>query len=96
MKEKLETGQLVTTAAVHDKMKSDGDFYRFCITSFLRHEKGDWGATCNEDRQRNDDSLVNGGRVFSVYYYKGNPNERIWIITEADRSATTILFPSDY
>ncbi len=96
MKKQFETGRLVATAAVHNKMKSDEDFYRFCITSFYRHGRGDWGDTCNEDKQLNDDALVNGDRVFSVYYYKGSPNERIWIITESDRSATTILLPSDY
>ena len=96
MKEKLETGQLVATAAVNSKMKSDEDFYCFCITSFYRHEKGDWGDTCNEDRRLNDDALATGDRVLSVYYYNGNPDERIWIITESDRSTTTILFPSDY
>jgi hypothetical protein len=96
MNEQFETGQLVATAAVTSKMKSDEDFYRFCITSFYRHKKGDWGDTSNDDKQLNNDALVNGDRVFSVYYYKGNPGERIWIITEADRSTTTILFPSDY
>lgn len=96
MRKQFETGQLVATAAVRGRMESDEDFYRFCITSFYRHEKGDWGDTSNDDKQLNNDALVNGDRVFSVYYYKGNPNERIWIITESDRSTTTILFPSDY
>lgn len=96
MRKQFETGQLVATAAVRGRMESDEDFYRFCIISFYRHEKGDWGDASNDDKQLNNDALVNGDRVFSVYYYKGNPDERIWIITEADRSTTTILFPSDY
>ena len=67
MKKQFKTGRLVATAAVHNKMKSDENFYRFCITSFYRHGRGDWGDTCNEDKQLNDDALVNGDRVFSVY-----------------------------
>ena len=67
MKKQFETGQLVATAAVHSKMKSDEDFYRFCITSFYRHEKGDWGDACEENKQLNDEALDSGDRVFSVY-----------------------------
>lgn len=96
MKKQFDTGQLVATAAVHSKMKSDEDFYAFCISSFFRHENCDWGDTCYDDKRLNDEALESGDRVFSVYYYNGNSDERIWIITESDRSVTTILFPSDY
>lgn len=96
MKKQFEIGQLVATAAVHSKMKSDDDFYRFCITSFYRHSKGDWGDLSDEDKQMNDVAVECGDRILSSYRYNDDPEMRIWIITESDRSVTTILFPSDY
>ena len=58
-----------------------------------RHAAGDWGECGEEDSQTNDESLRDGGRLLSVYTHQG---QRIWIITEWDRTATTILLPSDY
>src|ERR1700752_5308527 len=64
-------------------------------TEFLsRHQRGDWGQCCEEDARENDHSVKQGFRIFSVYTTcKG---EKLWIITEADRSATTLLLPSEY
>ncbi len=58
-----------------------------------RHQCGDWGTVCRDDARENDLSLENGFRVLSGYDIAG---ERVWIITEADRSSTTLLFPSEY
>jgi hypothetical protein len=58
-----------------------------------RHQSGDWGDLCAEDRKMNDRDLREGGRLFSAY---DTPAGRVWIITEADRSVTTILLPHDY
>lgn len=58
-----------------------------------RRLKGDWGDLCEEDRQENDFSLKNGLRLFSSY---NTSIGKLWIITEADRSATMILKPSEY
>lgn len=63
-------------------------------SKLLRHLRCDWGELCEEDKKRNDLALKNGGRLFSAYSCA--PNTRIWIITEADRSATTILLPEEY
>ena len=63
-------------------------------TLLARHQSGDWGDTCPEDSRANNDALVHGDRIFSVYLIA--PGEKVWIITEADRSATTILLPSEY
>ncbi|PHS08633.1 MAG: hypothetical protein COA78_12655 [Blastopirellula sp.] len=59
-----------------------------------RHLSSDWGDCCSEDQRENDEALVRGDRIFSVY----NTAEGItfWIITEADRSATTVMLPEDY
>lgn len=87
-------GQLVITAGIRDKMSESSDFEKFVRKSFSRHATGDWGDMCEEDKSSNDYALENGGRLFSSYNY--NEDIKIWIITEWDRSATTILFPSEY
>jgi hypothetical protein len=58
-----------------------------------RHEKGDWGDLCAFDRRQNEIALRDGLRVFSSYDVLAG---RVWIITEADRSITTILLPKEY
>ncbi len=58
-----------------------------------RHQGGDWGDVGAEDRRLNGSALRNGGRLFSAYDTDAG---RVWIITEADRSATTVLLPSEY
>ena len=69
---------------------------RFMIVSLNRHINGDQGNTCDEDKVTNEEALVDGLRLMSVYKRKDHPEDTIWIITEADRSATTILLPSEY
>jgi hypothetical protein len=59
-----------------------------------RHQSGDWGDLSEEDRQENEFSLQHGFRLLSVYQTANG--ESIWVITVADRSATTILLPSEY
>lgn len=58
-----------------------------------RHQSGDWGNIPSEDAEENDRSVVNGYRILSSYPVG---DERIWIITEADRSSTTLLLPEEY
>lgn len=60
----------------------------------VRHVIGDWGELDAEDRQANDAALVHGTRIVSSYRLQGE--HRIWLITEADRSATTFLLPEEY
>ncbi len=59
-----------------------------------RHIQGDWGEVDQDDWRENDLSLKEGFRLLSAYTSK--EGERFWIITEADRSATTVLLPSEY
>lgn len=59
----------------------------------VRHLMGDWGDMCDEDKMLNDEAVKHGGRIFSAYETEVG---KLWIITEADRSATTILLPSEY
>jgi len=59
-----------------------------------RHQSGDYGDLCTEDRQENELSVANALRIMSVYTLANEV--KVWIITEADRSATTILLPEEY
>ncbi len=59
-----------------------------------RHWTGDWGEISPEDHGLNEDAIRDGARIFSVYHLQGGG--RVWIITEADRHATTLLLPSEY
>lgn len=59
-----------------------------------RHQRGDWGNLGNSDKQANEDALKHGGRILSKYLLKdGTP---IYVITEADRSYTTVMLVGDY
>jgi len=59
-----------------------------------RHQSGDWGIIGKEDWKENDFSVKVGFRILSAY--ETSQDEKLWIITEADRSSTTILLPSEY
>jgi hypothetical protein len=66
------------------------DFLMRCLE---RHANQDWGDLCAEDRRTNDNAVKHGGRVLSSYELRG---DKLWIITEADRSVTTLLTPDEY
>ena len=93
----FELGQIVATqravAATTDEQR---------IAMLRRHLHGDWGIVGIEDRKTNFEALTNGDRIHSVYYIEEGEgseqltNNEIWIITEADRSATTFLMPDEY
>lgn len=59
-----------------------------------RHASGDWGEVCAEDAALNDEALLQGNRLLSAYTTQSGV--KVWIITEADRSVTTILLPEEY
>ena len=64
------------------------------MAALQRHLTGDWGDVDEDDRQENELSLKEGFRLLSVY--RSAAGVKFWIITEADRSATTVLLPEDY
>jgi len=67
------------------------------LTLLRRHVSGDWGELDSHDRAANNRALKTGGRIFSAYTVgEGDEAIRVWIITEADRSATTALLPEEY
>jgi hypothetical protein len=87
----FELGQIVATpgalAALKKAGQQPGEF-------LIRHVSRDWGNLSEEDRQENDYSLEHGFRLLSAY--RTNAGDRLWIITEADRSVTTLLIPEEY
>ena len=95
----FNTDQIVATRGVFDLACENPDFAQFVQKSLNRHVKGDWGEVDDEDKQTNDQALKQGTRLLSAYnddHFPKNGVATIWIITEADRSATTILFPDEY
>ena len=64
------------------------------LSLLLRHASGDWGELCAEDVQENNIALREGYRLLSSYQVA--PDVKIWVITEADRSVTTLLLPDEY
>jgi hypothetical protein len=91
---KFHMGKLLMTRGIADRVADDAAFAELIARSLTRHLKGDWGDLCPEDKAANNQALIQGGRLFSAYEKDSLP--RIWIITEADRGATTILFPEEY
>lgn len=87
----FELGSVVMTQGVASMVKENKGVNLFIYLQ--RHQSGDWGNVCIEDKITNDEATKTGERVLSEYQLCG---ERIWIITERDRSVTTILFPSEY
>ena len=59
-----------------------------------RHLRGDWGDLCQEDKTENELGLKDGFRLMSSYQVA--QTEKLWVITEADRSVTTLLLPEEY
>ncbi|RIK67133.1 MAG: hypothetical protein DCC65_07900 [Planctomycetota bacterium] len=86
---KFALGRLVITSVALETLHPE-DVH----AALQRHAVGDWGEVCEADREENELSLEQGFRLLSVY--RDRNGCKFWIITEADRSATTILLPEDY
>jgi hypothetical protein len=86
---KFVFGRIVSTPNALDQIPNDE-----MLNALSRHLQGDWGSLDPEDLNANERALKHGGRLFSSY--RSIQNVKFWIITEADRSATTILLPEDY
>jgi len=89
-KNRFDLGQIVATPGALELLERAGVNP---LTLVRRHVTGDWGEVPPEDARENEFSVENGYRILSSYTVGG---EKIWIITEADRSATTLLLPSEY
>lgn len=88
---KFPLGQTVMTPGALSALEEAGQSpFEF----LMRHASGDWGEVCNEDREENELALREGFQLMSIYRTK--KDTRLWVITEADRSVTTILLPEEY
>lgn len=86
---KFSLGQTVITPNALNTLHPE-DFPR----ALTRHGVGDWGDICDEDKAINEQSLKYGARLMSTFTDRNGT--KFWIITEADRSVTTVLLPEDY
>lgn len=90
---KFQIGSTYMTAGIKAKVAEDKVFAQEVYMCLHRHSQCDWGDLSEDDKQSNDEALQTGDRILSAYE---TTQGRIWIITEADRSATTVLFPDEY
>ena len=87
---KFGLGQLVGTPGALDVLRAAGVNVFFIVS---RHQSGDWGDLGRDDKRANDQALVHGGRILSAYEVGG---EKLYVLTEADRSSTCVLKASEY
>lgn len=86
---KFPLGRAVMTSGVAEMVKKGLDPVRYLV----RHVQGDWGDVGPEDWYANQRNLKRGGRLFSAYKTSCG---KVWVITERDRSITTVLLPGEY
>lgn len=87
----LTVGRVIVTAGAFRLL---GENQRSFLKFLQRHRYGDWGDLEHEDKEINNHALLSGERILSSYNI--TEVDRLWIITEADRSITTILVPDEY
>ena len=88
-KSRFSLGQVVITPGANAALDRQD-----VVTALRRHHSGDFGDMCEEDKAYNQEALETGGRIMSAYHDRNDT--KFWIITEHDRSATTILLPDEY
>lgn len=86
---KFPLGRLLITPGAQAALTNED-----ALTALSRHAQGDWGDLETEDREENELSLREGFRILSSY--RSESGTKFWVITEADRSATTVLLPEEY
>jgi len=98
MKDLFDLGEIYMTRGVAERCENDACFCALVQKALEMHATGNWGDVCDEDWETNNEAVKNGERILSSYYLNDErtEDEKIWIITEWDRSVTTILFPDEY
>ena len=84
-------GRVVATPGALEALAKAG---QSSIEFIRRHSQGDWGDLAEEDKRENEFSVDKDLRIFSAYHTARGV--KLWVITESDRSATTVLLPSEY
>lgn len=90
----FKMGELFVTNGVNCLRKEDFKFEVFLHDSMKKYVNGDWGDMCEEDKKLNDYSVINGERIVAKYNY--NEDVAIYVITEWNRSYTTIMLTEEY
>lgn len=99
---KFPLGQIVATPGAMEALNAAYGIPPQIAAWYLlkRHQSGNWGDMCEEDKRANEDALRDGERIFSGYFLPLAEDEtepvKIWVITEWDRSYTTLLLPEEY
>lgn len=91
LKPRFKLGQVVGTPGALQALEETG---QNPLEILLRHATGDWGELCDEDKAENELSVEHGFRILSAYTF--DSGTKVWVITEWDRSVTTILLPEEY
>lgn len=87
-------GRLMMTRGINDTIAEDEGFAKEVMNCLGRYIRKDWGDMCDEDKQLNDSAVINGDdRILAAY---NTSKGKIYIITEHDRSYTTVLFTHEY
>ena len=87
-------GKVVMTRTINSAIADSGQFAKEVLTSLRRYARYDWGDMCHDDKSLNDSAVKSGlDRIVAAY---GTGEGKIYIITEHDRSYTTILFANEY
>jgi hypothetical protein len=86
---KFRLGKIVSTPNALEQLTQDD-----ILRAIGRHQAGDWGDVSEDDRAQNELALTQGLRLWSVYHAANGL--KFWLITEANRSVTTVLMPEDY
>jgi len=89
----MEYGNILAIRGIANEMEESPVFAGEIAAAFNRYQRKDWGDLSIEDKDLNNRAVEAGERILAAYQ---TSKGRIWIITERDRSATTILFPSEY
>ena len=89
--EQFPLGRVVATPGALEALQRAG---QSPLEFLARHVRADWGEVCEDDRRENELALQQGFRLLSVYMTKAG--EPLWVLSEADRSVTTLLLPCDY
>jgi hypothetical protein len=84
-------GQVVATPGVLQALKESG---QSALDFLSRHRTGDWGDVSDVDKELNNQAVKDGDRILSAYHT--SQGVKVWVLTESDRSATTLLLPAEY
>ena len=90
----FDYGSIFVTGSLRELIKRDRNISEYVHECIIKHISGNWGNICREDWELNNRALENGGRLLSSYCF--SDMEQIWVITEADRKTTSVLFSHDY